>query len=119
MPIDQEEMTRLARMAVRSWHPRPIDALGVLFRAKLRDEEMLPGHDFTNGWSDLFARGLEIVQVTGDHISMVNGHITTTVRQIKEALDRYEAVQNMEMASPRVCDEEVVEHVRRSPTEVS
>jgi amino acid adenylation domain-containing protein len=94
MPIDQEEMNRLACMAVRSWHPRPIDALGVLFRAKLRDEDVLPGHDFTNGWSDLFAGGLEIVQVTGDHISMVNGHITTTVRQIKEALDRYEAVQD-------------------------
>jgi thioesterase domain-containing protein len=94
MPIDQEEMARLACMAVRSWHPRPIDALGVLFRAKLRREEILPGHDFTNGWSDLFAGGLEIVQVTGDHISMVNGHITTTVRQIKEALDRYEAVQD-------------------------
>jgi hypothetical protein len=29
---------------------------------------------------------------------MVNGHITTTVRQIKEALDRYEAVQDLEMA---------------------
>ena len=99
MPIDQEEMFRLARMAVRSWHPRPIDALGVLFRAKFRDEEILPGHDFTNGWSDLFAGGLEIVQVTGDHMSMVNGHITTTVRQIKEALDRYEAVQDFDVCA--------------------
>ncbi len=119
MPIDLDEMARLARMAVRSWHPRPIDALGVLFRANFRDDEILPGHDFTNGWSDLFAAGLEIVQVPGDHISMVNGDIATTVRQIKEALDRYEAVQDLEMAGPRVCDEEVLEHVRPSPTEVS
>jgi thioesterase domain-containing protein len=99
MPIDQEEMNRLARMAVRSWHPRPIDALGLLFRAKFPGEEILPGHNFTNGWSDLFAGGLEIVQVTGDHTSMVkDGHVATTVRQIKEALDRYEAVQDMETA---------------------
>ena len=62
-------------------------------------EEMLPGHDLTNGWRDLFARGLEIVQSPGDHVSMMaDGHLTTVARQIKEVLDRYEAVQNMETA---------------------
>jgi thioesterase domain-containing protein len=80
MPIDQEEMNRLNRMTERSWHPRPIDALGVLFRAEFRGEEILPGYDFAVGWSDLFAGGLEIVQTAGDHFSMVNGHITTLVR---------------------------------------
>jgi thioesterase domain-containing protein len=98
MPIDQEEMNRLNRMTERSWHPRPIDALGVLFRAEFRGEEILPGYDFAVGWSDLFAGGLEIVQTAGDHFSMVNGHITTLVRRINAVLDRYEAVQNMEMA---------------------
>jgi hypothetical protein len=58
MPIDQEEMNRLNRMTERSWHPRPIDALGVLFRAEFRGEEILPGYDFAVGWSDLFAGGL-------------------------------------------------------------
>ena len=67
MPIDQEEMNRLNRMTERSWHPRPIDALGVLFRAEFRGEEILPGYDFAVGWSDLFAGGLEIVQTAGDH----------------------------------------------------
>jgi thioesterase domain-containing protein len=99
MPIDQEEMNRLTRMTERSWHPRPIDALGVLFRAKFKGEEILPGYDFANGWSDLFAGGLEIVQATGDHVSMlVNGHVTTLIRQINAVLDRYETVQNMETA---------------------
>jgi hypothetical protein len=46
MPIDQEEMNRLNRMTERSWHPRPIDAFGVLFRAEFRGEEILPGYDF-------------------------------------------------------------------------
>jgi thioesterase domain-containing protein len=97
-PIDQEEMNRFSRMAVTSWHPRPIDALGVLIRAKFLGEEILPGYDFAIGWSDLFAGGLEIVQATGDHVSMVDGHVTTLVRQINAVLDRYEAVQTMETA---------------------
>ena len=57
--------------------------------------------DFTNGWRDLFARGLEIVELPGDHFSMMSdGHITTVARQIKAVLDRYEAVQDLEMAEP-------------------
>lgn len=74
--------------------------IAMLFRVKTPGEEMLPGHDLTNGWRDLFARGLEIVQSPGDHVSMTmaDGHLTTVARQIKEVLDRYEAVQNMETA---------------------
>jgi amino acid adenylation domain-containing protein len=97
MPLDALTIVRFTRMAARSWHPRPIDTSAVLFRAKPPGEEMLPGHDPTNGWRDLFARGLEIVESPGDHFSMMSdGHITTLARQIKEVLDRYGAVQNME-----------------------
>jgi thioesterase domain-containing protein len=50
---------------------------------------MLPGLDFTNGWRDLFARGLEIVQATGDHVSMLDDENSAAwARQINEALDR-------------------------------
>jgi thioesterase domain-containing protein len=98
MPIDAEFVVRFTRIATESWQPRPIDTSAVLFRVKTPGEEMLPGHDLTNGWHDLFARGLEIVQSPGDHVSMAtaDGHLTTVARQIKEVLDRYEAVQNME-----------------------
>jgi amino acid adenylation domain-containing protein len=98
-PIDTKTIMRFTRIAARSWHPRPIDTSAVLFRANMPGEEMLPGHDSTNGWRDLFARGLEIVQSPGDHTSMMlDGHVTAVARQIKEVLDRYEAVQNMETA---------------------
>jgi thioesterase domain-containing protein len=100
MPIDANTIMRFSRIAAKSWHPRPIDTSAVLFRAKIPGEEMLPGHDLTNGWGDLFSRGLEVVQSPGDHVSMLMGdaHLTTVARQIKAVLDRYDAVQNMETA---------------------
>ncbi len=99
MPIDTATILRFTRIAARSWQPRPIDTSAVLFRAKSPGEEMLPGHDLTNGWRGLFARGLEVVQSPGAHVSMMlDGHVETVARQIKEVLDRYEAVQDMETA---------------------
>jgi thioesterase domain-containing protein len=100
MPIDAQTIMRFTRIATKSWHPRPIDTSAVLFRAKTPGEEMLPGHDLTNGWRGLFARGVEIVQSPGDHVSMTmaDGHLTTVAQQIKAVLDRYEAVENMETA---------------------
>jgi hypothetical protein len=100
MPVDAKAVVDFTSIATESWHPRPIDTSAVLFRVKTPGEEMLPGHDLTNGWRDLFARGLEVVQSPGDHvtIAMADGHLTTVARQMKEVLDRYEALQNMETA---------------------
>ena len=66
----------------------------MLIRAEFPDEEMLPGYDFTNGWRGLFARGLEIVQATGDHVSMVSDENAAAFgRQINTVLDRYDLVK--------------------------
>lgn len=98
MPIEAKTVIRFTRIAAKSWHPRPIDTSAVLFRANWGGDT-LPGHDLTNGWRDLFARGLEIVESPGDHVSMLlDGHLTTVARHIEAVLDRYEAVQNMETA---------------------
>ena len=69
--IDQAVINRLARIAGKSFRPHPLDAAGVLIRARLPGEDKLPGLDCTNGWGDLFTRGLEIIQTTGDHASIL------------------------------------------------
>ena len=95
-PVDQMAIDRLVYIAGRAWRPRPLDASGVLFRAKVPDEELLPGYDFTNGWGELFDRGLEIVQAAGDHSSMVvDENIRALARQINSVLDRYETEHNL------------------------
>ena len=90
MPVNVAVMVRLSRIIGKSYRPRPLDAAGMLIRAEFSDQGMLPGLDFTNGWRDLFARGLEIVQATGGHVSMLDDeNIGAWARQLNEALDRH------------------------------
>jgi hypothetical protein len=68
-----------------------LDASGLLLRATFQGEKTLPGHDFTNGWRNLFARGLNVVHATGDHLSIVHDeqHLAALAREINAVLDRY------------------------------
>ena len=88
--INLTEMHRLSGIVEKSYQPHLLDASGLLIRAKFPDEEILPGHDFTNGWGDLFARGIEIIQTTEDHWSMMGDeNLTILGPQINAVLDRY------------------------------
>ena len=71
---------------------RPLKARGLLFRAEYPGEKILPGHDFTNGWGGLFARGLEIVHMAGSHLTIVRdrGAGEAIGRQINAVLDRFD-----------------------------
>ena len=90
VPVEWAVEQRLYRVLQKSFHPRPLDASGLLFRAG-PSENMLPGHDFTNGWRNLFARGLNVVRATGDHVSIVHDeqHLAALAREINAVLDRY------------------------------
>jgi hypothetical protein len=70
MPVRWAAAERLYGVLQKSFDPRPLDASGVLFRTTLPSENTLPGHDFTNGWRNLFARGLDVVRAAGDHMSI-------------------------------------------------
>ena len=90
-PLDQVTVDRLAYMAGRVWRPSLLDASGVLLRTKFPGEDMLFGYDTTHGWGELFDRGLDIVETSGDHVSMVgNENIGGLARQINSVLARYE-----------------------------
>ena len=96
MPIDQTAIDRFVRIAGRAWRPRPLDARGTLFRSSAPHVELLPGYDFSKGWRALFGRGLEIVQASGDHGSMVHDeNIVGLARQINSVLNRYEIDHNL------------------------
>jgi amino acid adenylation domain-containing protein len=89
------ELTDLSKLSIairRSLDPHPLDASGVLIRADFPDEEILPGHDFSNGWSGAFLRGLEILEMTGDHVDLVRDEkkVAEMARHINAILDRLE-----------------------------
>jgi amino acid adenylation domain-containing protein len=92
MPIDKSEVNKLAYAAGRLWRPQPLDTAGVLIRANSA-ADILPGNDHANGWDGLFMQGLEIVETTGDHSSMLteeNG--AALARQLNSTLVRYDVV---------------------------
>jgi hypothetical protein len=61
----------------------------VLFRSDVHDHPMLLGSDDSHGWSKLFERGLEIVPMVGDHLSMVRQHQPMLARELDEVLERH------------------------------
>ena len=96
MPIEQTVIDVLARIAGRAWRPSPIDVQGVLFRTTTPREKLLPGHDVTNGWNQLFEAGLEVVEASGNHVSMViDENLETLAEQVSAVLDRYDAVRSV------------------------
>ena len=88
--LDLSVVDTLRRIAGTTYKPQPIDACGVLFRAKLPDEEILPEVDVTNGWGKLFSRGLEVIQARGDHWSIVSNkqNLAELASQIDALLNR-------------------------------
>jgi thioesterase domain-containing protein len=79
---------RVYMNAAKNYSLRCLDCRGVLFRADQSDDP-LGALDGSLGWSNLFAGGLEIVQITGGHLMMVQPpHNRTLSREISKVLDR-------------------------------
>lgn len=71
---------------------RPLDASGVLIRTRIPKQDILPGFDLSKGWRPLFMRGFEIIEMEGDHLSLVQNpqHAAALARQIDAAISLYE-----------------------------
>ena len=95
MPVDKLEFYRLAHSAGRLWRPRPLDASGVLIRAT-NAADILPGSNRTNGWDRLFVQGLEVVETTGDHSTMIaEENAATLAQQLRAMLARYDGISGV------------------------
>jgi thioesterase domain-containing protein len=81
-------LERLYSNAVRTYRLRCLDCGGVLFRAD--DEGPVRTLDGSLGWGNLFRRGLEIIQVTGNHLTMMqqNPHDQTLAQAMDQLLAR-------------------------------
>lgn len=95
--FEQNAGIKLYRVLSSSFQPRALDASGLLIRAEFPGEATLPCRDLTNGWTDLFLRGLEIIEATGDHLSIVadEGNAQALSRQIDSALNRYDSINKV------------------------
>jgi thioesterase domain-containing protein len=93
-PVGLANMHLFFRILMMSFQPRPLDAAAVLFRTMHPSDQMLPRGALDQGWGGLFSRGLKIVQVRGDHWSLVRDERNTAAlaRQINEVLDQYASI---------------------------
>jgi thioesterase domain-containing protein len=89
-PVHWQFIKRLYDNATKYYRLRNLDCRGVLFRADPQDERVIRAFDSSLGWGDLFEKGLEIVQVTGDHFTMMwqQPHDHTLAREMSKALDQ-------------------------------
>jgi hypothetical protein len=72
-----------------SYRPRRLDGRGILFRAEPRSKSYSRAFDDSLGWKNLFAGGLEIIPVPGDHHSMFRHHHRALAQKMNEVLKRY------------------------------
>ncbi len=52
-------------------------------------EKVVRALDDSLVWKNLFTRGLEIISVVGDHLSMIREHNPTLAREMNEVLQRH------------------------------
>ncbi len=93
MPIEMELFERLNENARKSHRPRCLDSRGVLFRASDPYSEFYHAVDGSKGWMGLFRRGLDIIPVTGDHLSMVRDerHRPALAKAVERVLTQVKA----------------------------
>jgi thioesterase domain-containing protein len=90
-PMHWPLINRLYDNSLRSYRLRRLDCRGVLFRADRSEDCPSAKLDYSLGWADLFGKGLDIVQVTGDHYTMMreHPHDQNLAREMSAALDRH------------------------------
>ena len=81
---------RLYQKILESYHPRPLSSRGILFQSESqdepRDEKYYRGVDYSLGWNNLFTRGLDIISVPGNHLSIMRQHNRPLAEKITQVL---------------------------------
>ena len=103
-PMHWPLINRLYDNSLRSYRLRRLDCRGVLFRADRSEDCPAAKVDYSLGWADLFGKGFEIIQVTGDHFTMMreHPHDQNLAREMSAALDRHCAKPQRATESPAI-----------------
>jgi amino acid adenylation domain-containing protein len=89
VPVPWWLLERLYSKSLQSYHPRPLDTRGILFRSEGKEDNY--NSDESRGWRNLFIQGLGVKVVLGDHLSMLREHGEALSREINQVLAGKEA----------------------------
>jgi len=103
-PMHWPLIERLYDNSLRSYKLRRLDCRGVLFRADRSEDCPSANVDYSLGWAGLFGKGLDIIQVSGDHYTMMreHPHDQNLAREMSAALDRHCAKPQRATESPAI-----------------
>jgi thioesterase domain-containing protein len=89
-PMHWRLIERLYANSLRSYRLRRLDCRGVVFRADRAEDCPSANVDLSLGWNGLFGNGLEIVQVAGDHLTMMreHPHDLSLAQEMSDAVER-------------------------------
>jgi thioesterase domain-containing protein len=94
-PLHWALVERVYSNAVKKYHLHCLDCRGVLFRADAKEERPARALDGSLGWDNLFGRGLEIIQMTGDHLTMTQRpHSLALAHEMSKVLNRIASRQS-------------------------
>jgi amino acid adenylation domain-containing protein len=86
-PVPWELIEELYVKILESHRPRRLNARGILFRSEPPDEKYPRAFDDSLGWRNLFAGGLKIIPVLGDHYSTIREHNHALVQALIQEID--------------------------------
>lgn len=93
-PMQWRLIERLYANSLREYRLHRLDCRGVVIRGDRPEDCPVRAIDYAMGWTGQFGKGLELVKVTGDHITMMrqHPHDLHLAKAMTELLDRNHAV---------------------------
>ncbi len=86
-PVPWELMEVLYKKIHESYRPRRLNARGILFRSEPPEEKYSRAFDDTLGWRSLFAGGLKIIPISGNHFSAIREPDHALVQALVQEMD--------------------------------
>jgi thioesterase domain-containing protein len=92
-PMTWQLIERLYANSIRSYRRRRLGCRGAVFVADRAEDCPAHNPDPSLGWGDLFGKDIEIIQATGDHITLMrqHPHDINLAQQLSDLLDRTRA----------------------------
>jgi amino acid adenylation domain-containing protein len=87
-PVPWELIEGLYMKILQSYRPRRLNARGILVRSEPPDEKYSRAFDDSLGWRNLFAGGLKIIPLLGDHYSAIREHNHALAQALVQEMDK-------------------------------
>jgi thioesterase domain-containing protein len=89
-PLHWQLIERIYANSLRNYGLRRLGSHGVVFRADRTEDCPTPTPDYALGWSELFEDGLDVVQMTGGHKTMIqqSPHDLQLAHEMSHVLDQ-------------------------------